>query len=87
MKRRIYDVIIGEVIMAVAIMFTYIGYEGLSCIDIEDVVESLLIVMMWLACAMGVGLPVFAGVNTLIDTFKKPAVENEEEVIKEAEAN
>lgn len=87
MKRRIYDVIIGEVIMAVAFMLMVIVYDGIYYIDMEEILQGLLITVIQLACGLGIGLPIFTGILTLIDTFKKPAVENEEEVIEGVEAN
>lgn len=76
MKRRICDVVIGMVIMALAFVSMVIVYNGVDYLDVDDILTAVFVATIQLLTALIVGVPMFVGVIEIVNTFKKrPEIE------------
>lgn len=70
MKRRICDLIIGQVLLAVTFVLFGIAYEGIYYIDFDDILPYIQIALIQLVVGIPVSVSVFYTAVNGIEYFK-----------------
>ncbi len=70
MKKRLVDMFVGQVVMAVVMLLIGLAYEGVGYSNISDIMPYIIIGIIQLVIAVPVAAIGLAGVETLKHEFK-----------------
>ena len=84
MKRRIYDVIIGQILMAIMLIIGGIVYEGIGYSDLSDIMPYIKLAGVLIAISVVPSIVLFKTGIELLGYFRTKK-EEKVEVIKDVE--
>ena len=85
MKRRIIDMIIGQVLMAVMLIMAGIAYEGIGYSDFSDIAPYIQLAIITLLISVMPSVVMFKSAIEFYDYVKKNFKRNETKVSEETE--